>query len=320
MDFSTRCIVKNESGGEVNYSPVPVRFARELDKTGLRIHVFYEHVSSPPVEAAPSASAPLRAFSFYCLLQLLDGDGFFYDPGKGEVRRFAPGYGLLVPPSFRHRYGGFQKPFTEDSICFSGPAADTLYRTGLLRGGILYFGQERRILPIIRLIREATLPSQFAATALLLKLLVDLHGENLETNAQETSPHAKLNLLMREIRSSHRWWTVEEMAEYANMSENHLRKLFREQTGTSPKHFLDQLWLNRAIDLLCSTPLPLSEAARKTGCADPYYFFRRFKKLTGCTPAQYRRIYGRKYPAAGNGEAPGTEKSIPDGKKSPGSL
>ena len=139
--------------------------------------------------------------------------------------------------------------------------------------------------------------SQFAATALLLKLLVDLHGENLENNEKEESPHAKLNLLMREIRNSHRWWTVEEMAEYANLSENNLRKLFREQTGTSPKHFLDQLWLNRAIDLLCSTDLSLADAARKTGCADPYYFFRRFKKLTGYTPAQYRRIYGRKYPS-----------------------
>ena len=294
MDFSTPCIVKNESGGEVNYSPVPVRFARELDKTGLRIHVFYENVTSPPVRNTPSPTEPLRTFSFYCLLQLLDGDGFFYEPEKGEVRRFAPGYGLLVPPSLHHRYGGFDRSFTEDSICFSGPAADTLYRTGLLRGGILYFGQERRILPIIRLIREATLPSQFAATALLLKLLVDLHGENLENNAEKESPHAKLNLLMREIRSSHRWWTVEEMAEYANLSENHLRKLFRKQTGTSPKHFLDQLWLNRAIDLLCSTTISLPEAARKTGCADPYYFFRRFKKLTGYTPAQYRRVYGKK--------------------------
>ena len=133
-------------------------------------------------------------------------------------------------------------------------------------------GQERRILPIIRLIREATLPSQFAATALLLKLLVDLHSENLKTNTEKESPHTKLNLLMREIRNSHRWWTVEEMAEYANLSENNLRKLFREQTGTSPKHFLDQLWLNRAIDLLCSTDLSLADAARKTGCADPYYF------------------------------------------------
>ncbi len=296
MDFSTPCIVKNESGGEVNYSPVPVRFARELDKTGLRIHVFYENVTSAPVRDTPSPTEPLRSFSFYCLLQLLDGDGFFYDPERGEVRRFVPGYGLLVPPSLRHRYGGFRKDFTEDSICFSGPAADTLYRTGLLRGGILYFGQERRILPIIRLIREATLPSQFAATALLLKLLVDLHGENLENNTKEESPHAKLNLLMREIRNSHRWWTVEEMEEYANMIENHLRKLLREQTGTSPKHFRDQLWLYRAIDLLCSTGISLPEAARKTGCADPYYFFRRFKKLTGYTPAHYRKIYGRKQP------------------------
>ena len=233
MDFSTRCIVKNESGGEVNYSPVPVRFARELDKTGLRIHVFYENVTSPPVRDTPSPTEPLRTFSFYCLLQLLDGDGFFYDPEKGEVRRFAPGYGLLVPPSLRHRYGGFDRSFSEDSICFSGPAADTLYRTGLLRGGILYFGHERRLLPIIRLIREATLPSQFAATALLLKLLVDLHGENLENNEKEESPHAKLNLLMREIRNSHRWWTVEEMAEYANMSENHLRKLSSTSSGST---------------------------------------------------------------------------------------
>lgn len=294
MDFPPPCIGKNESAGEVNYSPVPVRFARELDKTGLRIHVFYENVTSCSIKNKPSVTEPLRYFSYYCLLQLLDGDGFFYDPEKGEVQHFTPGSGLLVPPGINHRYGGYNKSFTEDSICFSGPAADALYRTGLLRRGILYLGQERRILPVIRQIREATLPSQFAAAALLLKLLIDLHNENLNSNAEEESPHTKLNQLMEEIRGSHRWWTVGEMAEYANMSENYLRQLFREQTGTSPKHFLDQLWLNRAIDLVCSTDIPLLDAAQKTGCGDPYYFFRRFKKLTGYSPAQYRKVYGRK--------------------------
>ena len=292
MDFSTRCIVKNESSGEVNYSPVPVRFARELDKTGLRIHVFYENVTSAALGKNQSATEPLRSFQYYCLFQLIDGDGFYYDPERNEQHILSAGDGLLMPPGIPHRYGGFKKNFTEDSICFSGPAADALYRTGLLRKGVLHMGSERRLLPLIRRIREATLSSQFEAVALLLKLLIDLHNET--QMRREESHSDRLNLLMQEIRSSHRFWSVEEMAEFANMSENNLRKLFRKQTGTSPKHFLEQLWLNRAVEVICSTDIPLLDAAGQTGNGDPYYFFRRFKKLTGYTPAQYRRIYGKK--------------------------
>lgn len=83
------------------------------------------------------------------------------------------------------------------------------------------------------------------------------------------------------------------MAEYLNISTNSLRKLFLSEQGMTPKHYLDQLWLRRATDLLCGTNRPLQEIAHLLHCADPYYFFRRFRKLSGISPAQYRRKFQR---------------------------
>ncbi len=297
MDFSIRCTVKNESSGETNYAPVPIRFARELDKTGLRIHTFYDYVTSGPIGTQISTTEPLRTFHYFCLTQLIDGDAFYYNPQKKELSAFPVGNGLLIPPGIPHRYGGYKKDFTEDSICFSGPAAEALFRAGILREGILSFGKERRMLPIIRLLREATLASQFEASAELLSLLIQLHKENLPSAAKADSPHRRIQPLIDEILRSRRIWSVDEMAEYANMSTNQLRKLFHEHTGASPKQFLERLWLNQAIKQVCTSNHPLLDVARRTDCADPYYFFRRFKKLTGYTPAQYRKIYGHKISA-----------------------
>lgn len=291
MDFSTQSIGINESQGEMNYSPVPVRFLRDLDKTGIRIHVFYENITSRKLKEGMSEKEPLRTFQYYCLFHLIAGDGFLYDPERDETQLLSPGDAVLLPQGVPHRYGGYRKPFTEDSICFSGPAADALYRSGLIRKGVIRIGRERRLLPVIRLIRDGALSSQFEATALLMKLLIELHRESLES--REGSAAARLKLLMEEVRTSRREWSVSEMAEYANMSENALRKSFHKMTGSSPSRFLEQLWLNRAMDLVCSTNLPLLEVAKLCSSGDPYYFFRRFRKLTGGTPAYCRRVYGR---------------------------
>ena len=83
------------------------------------------------------------------------------------------------------------------------------------------------------------------------------------------------------------------MAEYLNISTNSLRKLFLSEQGMTPKHYLDQLWLRRATDLLCGTNRPLLEIAHLLHCADPYYFFRRFRKLSGISPARYSRKFQR---------------------------
>ena len=293
MDFSTSSYGKKKLS-ETNYAPVPPAFREALLKTGILFHVYYDNCTTAvkPFNEAEVPCTETRRFPYYCLLHLLSGDGFFYDAAHRRTEFFEQGTGLLISPGFEQQYGGRTKNFTEDSVCFTGPLADEMFRRGLLRNGLFCMGTERRILPVIRAIQRASLPALLEASALLVQLLVALNEERRRVDKPACRQHLSA-LLARLAETAEHEWSVDEMAEYLNISTNSLRKLFLAEQGMTPKHYLDQLWLRRATDLLCRTNRPLLEIAHRLHCADPYYFFRRFRKLSGISPAQYRRKFQR---------------------------
>ena len=293
MDFSTSSYGKKKLS-ETNYAPVPPAFREALLKTGILFHVYYDNCTTAvkPFNEAEVPCTETRRFPYYCLLHLLSGDGFFYDAAHRRTEFFEQGTGLLISPGFEQQYGGRTKNFTEDSVCFTGPLADEMFRRGLLRNGLFCMGTERRILPVIRAIQRASLPALLEASALLVQLLVALNEERRRVDKPACRQHLSA-LLARLAETAEHEWSVDEMAEYLNISTNSLRKLFLSEQGMTPKHYLDQLWLRRATDLLCRTNRPLLELAHRLHCADPYYFFRRFRKLSGISPAQYRRKFQR---------------------------
>ena len=293
MDFSTSSYGKKKLS-ETNYAPVPPAFREALLKTGILFHVYYDNCTTAvkPFNEAEVPCTETRRFPYYCLLHLLSGDGFFYDAAHRRTEFFEQGTGLLISPGFEQQYGGRTKNFTEDSVCFTGPLADEMFRRGLLRNGLFCMGTERRILPVIRAIQRASLPALLEASALLVQLLIALNEERRRVDKPACRQHLSA-LLARLAETAEHEWSVDEMAEYLNISTNSLRKLFLSEQGMTPKHYLDQLWLRRATDLLCRTNRPLLEIAHRLHCADPYYFFRRFRKLSGISPAQYRRKFQR---------------------------
>jgi hypothetical protein len=59
-----------ENLSEVSYFPLPAGIADILRQSGLIFHCYYENVRS-----AVKDFSRQRTFPFYCLLQLVDGDG-----------------------------------------------------------------------------------------------------------------------------------------------------------------------------------------------------------------------------------------------------
>ncbi len=83
--------------------------------------------------------------------------------------------------------------------------------------------------------------------------------------------------------------SVKEMAKAANCSERHLRRIFKEALGMSPKRWLLQRRLQRAALLLTQTDLPVKLIAHKCGFEDLSLFNRQFRQRFSQTPKQYRR-------------------------------
>ena len=219
-----------DNHSEVNYLAIPPAIAEILRQTGLTFYCYYENVTSTPKEFTRQ-----RCFSFYCLVQFLDGDGGFVDDNHPLPAPLTPGQGIIVTPGAPQEYGSIHSHFVEDSVCFVGPTADAFMQAGIIRQGIIEIGHERVLLPIINKIREGTLNSFLDANVMLLQLLLDLHRSN--TASHFSGPQRRLLRLLDQLnKNPGEWWTVKNMAAFCNISENYLRRLFQEQTGIAPRN------------------------------------------------------------------------------------
>ncbi len=73
------------------------------------------------------------------------------------------------------------------------------------------------------------------------------------------------------------------------LSVSHLNRLFRERRGVSLCHYLKQVRLDRAAQMLRSLPQPVAEIARHSGYRNTSHFVRDFRKKFRMTPLVYRR-------------------------------
>ena len=250
---------------------------------GLRILFTIRDKTSPPTEL----SQP-RYFEFYGFSHLTSGKGWYWTP-KG-IQTFEAGHGVISTPSFLQSYGGHHSTFTEDALGFAGPIADCLFKSGLLRDGIIEVGRMRRLLPIIELASDPSVTSQLRANIALQELLIQLHLENA-SKSHTLNDHHLHHLLSEMSKFPRKWWTVHEMAELCHLSQSQFRRVFLSNTGYAPKKYIDQMKIQKAGERLCSCRESIATVAKEFGYRDEYHFSRRFKAVTHLTPSQFRNQY-----------------------------
>jgi AraC-like DNA-binding protein len=81
---------------------------------------------------------------------------------------------------------------------------------------------------------------------------------------------------------------VAHLAEKAGYTRSHFCRLFRRQTGLSPREYILRSRILLAKELLRATSLTVSEVGERAGYADIFHFSKQFKSRTGVTPTAYR--------------------------------
>ncbi len=84
-----------------------------------------------------------------------------------------------------------------------------------------------------------------------------------------------------------------EVAYYAqklNITPKYLSEILQVEVGKSAKNFIDEYVIMEAKSLLKQTPLSIQEICHWLGYEDSSHFGKSFKKLTGSTPGEYRRV------------------------------
>jgi len=108
------------------------------------------------------------------------------------------------------------------------------------------------------------------------------------------SPHAD-----SVVRSCEEWLSenflqsdaIRQVIEQTNIPERTLKRRFKTATGASLIEYLQNLRIEKAKHLLESSQIAVDEISVAAGYEDPSFFRRLFKRSTGLTPSQYRRMF-----------------------------
>lgn len=83
---------------------------------------------------------------------------------------------------------------------------------------------------------------------------------------------------------------LQALADRFAVNASYLSRRFRQETGSTLTEYVNRKRIERAMALLITTDLPVSEISAAVGILDNSYFSRIFRKQTGMTPREYRSI------------------------------
>lgn len=235
----------------------------------------------------------------YLLIYVLAGKGFSETEGHRVAAQ--PGHLLSFRPGQPHRYGSDKKePWDIVWVHFAGPRARGLVaeirRFGA--GGVdLGLDAEIRDRWIELVIAHAARGPAWVwrvspALYALLGLIIHRLHRRAVTPAQ--APPFDVHRLRAYIHHHlAEPITLAGLARQVNLSAPHFSRLFKQQFMVSPIYYVIQERVALASALLVETALPLKQIAQLVGYADPYYFSRLFRKVTGRAPSAYRQAQRR---------------------------
>ena len=86
---------------------------------------------------------------------------------------------------------------------------------------------------------------------------------------------------------------MEELAAMEFLGVSRYREIFRTVTGVAPNEYITRLRMERAKDLLAQNNASVAAVAESVGYSNRHYFQRLFKRYTGKTPGNFRKVNGK---------------------------
>ena len=86
---------------------------------------------------------------------------------------------------------------------------------------------------------------------------------------------------------------IQGLAQMANMSEVHFRKIFKNIYKISPQQYIIGLRIERAKELLAFGDFSISQISDMLGFSDTCHFSRTFKQKVGYSPTEYRNTFNK---------------------------
>lgn len=237
--------------------------------------------------------------------------------GKDSGRNTAPNLaGIIIPlkGSATFSLNGMPYFMTADTIVHAGPSmeidievqGDEVWQYAVIHYQLLedhsdrypYFNQHfsitingnRLLLDLThQLMKNYITPTNMARISckrLFLKLVETI----LVSSSKKIENEDQMEVAVRYIHEQYsKPITIQDLAVQLGIERRRFAYLFERYTGLSPIQYLTEIRIRRAKELLRSG-ISVAEVAERVGYLDNFYFSRVFKKQTGMSPTEYKRI------------------------------
>ena len=81
---------------------------------------------------------------------------------------------------------------------------------------------------------------------------------------------------------------LQDIADYVGLSPYYLERLFKQETGETPRTYLEKIRVDKAAYLLKNTSFTNLEICYEVGFQSPSNFYKVFRNVMQCSPNEYR--------------------------------
>lgn len=237
-----------------------------------------------------------RILQEYQLCYISEGEGFFESRSHPRCKVNGGTMFLLFPGEWHTYCPNQETGWKQYWIGFKGVNMDLRVHNNILRKNIPIFhvGVNNDIIHLyqqaINIALEEKAHFQLVLAGFANQLLGFMYylDRNRCFNKNRTLVELinKAQVLMQEELDSP--LSIQDLAHNLGMSYSLFRKNFKEYAGVSPAHYLQDIRLQRARELLRTTDLPVKEIAYNLHFESPDYFSTQFKKKIGLSPSKFR--------------------------------
>lgn len=235
--------------------------------------------------------------SYYLIHYVLSGKGTF----KANQRTYQlhEGQGFLIEPNNQTVYASdINDPWVYVWVAFGGRQAEKITKSiGLYQDSPIFSCSKENGKKLDEYISEMLKKNNFTLSDIyyrwglffeFISVLADARKNFMPKVEVNTYVSHMMNYIHSHIEEN---ISVQDVADYVNLTRSYATTIFTKQTGMSPKDYIQNCKLTKARHMLESSSLTIAGVAYSCGYAKSESFVKAFSKRYGISPGEYRKKF-----------------------------
>jgi AraC-like DNA-binding protein len=179
-------------------------------------------------------------------------------------------------------------------VVLSGDEARKVWHWLILQeGNVFTYEPDSEVIKTLEvLFRQAYLneiSDSYQAAGLAFQLVMELYRGGQFTGNTDDLPKGIRQAITFMKHSFAKIASISEVAEHVELSSYYFIRLFQQHTQLTPHQYMTHIRMEKAVQLLRESALPIHEIAEKIGFTSGNYFIKVFRKWVGVSPGQFRK-------------------------------